>query len=141
MHHNSSAFENSLSSSVHPCTLLDASFCSRKNIAAVWNYCHPWQFCISSAFENSDTGYKARAQINRRPVEKCTSVYTFQRRVFAAQKHRCCLEPLPSVAVLIRRGFSVAARKPRVLSRNKFDTGQTCVQRSTWTYFAERATK
>ena len=29
---------------------------------------------------------------------------------------------------------------PRVLSRSKFDTGQTCVQRSTRTYFAERAT-
>ena len=37
-------FENSLSRSVHPCTLLDASFCSGKNIAAAWNHRHPWRF-------------------------------------------------------------------------------------------------
>ena len=37
-------FENRLSRSVHPCTLLDASFCSRKNIAAAWNHRHPWRF-------------------------------------------------------------------------------------------------
>lgn len=36
----------------------------------------------------------------RKHVEKCTSVYTFQRRVFAVQKHRCCLEPPTSMSVL-----------------------------------------
>ena len=35
-------------------------------------------------------------------VSKCTSVYICWRRVFAVQKHRCCMEPPPSMAVLIR---------------------------------------
>ena len=40
---------------------------------------------------------------------------TFCTYVFAEQT-RYCVEPPPSVAVLIRRGFSVAARMPLVIS-------------------------
>ena len=33
-----------LSKSVHPCTLLDASFGRSQNIATVWNHRHPWRY-------------------------------------------------------------------------------------------------
>ena len=36
------------------------------------------------------------------------------------QKHRCCLKPPPSMAVLIRRAFSAAARMPLVISEAIF---------------------
>ena len=51
---------------------------------------HPCPFCR----------YKAQAQINRRHGKKCTS-WTFFTYVFAAQT-RCCVEPPPSMAVLLR---------------------------------------
>ena len=51
---------------------------------------HPCPFCR----------YKAQAQINRRHGKKCTSC-TFFTYVFAAQT-RCCVEPPPSMAVLLR---------------------------------------
>ena len=37
---------------------------------------------LTSAFAKRRYRYKAQAKINRRPVEKRTSVYTFQRQVF-----------------------------------------------------------
>ena len=41
-------------------------------------------------FENRRCRYEARAQINRRLVEQCTSVYTVQQQVFLTKNLLLC---------------------------------------------------
>ena len=73
----------------------------------------------TTAFKNSLLkigGVDARSlvEIKRRHAQKRTSVSIFGLQVC---KQTCyCMEPPPSVAVLIRRGFSVAARMLLVIS-------------------------
>ena len=55
--------------------------CIRMYIPEQW---HPYRSCISSAFENRWYRYKARAQINRRHGQECTSLYILDLRVCPA---------------------------------------------------------
>ena len=73
-----SFFENSLSGSVHPCTLPDASFCAAKTSLLIRTtdvlVGSEKPFTISF-FENRRHRYKARAKIKRRRTFCTLSIY------------------------------------------------------------------